>query len=221
MKKILSVLLIAVMVLSLNACGDNSNDNGNSGNVGKIVENPNIPEAVKTSKIFKALEVFDGDTYSYVIDFGVIEGATIRIYRKGNNIYSDLAGIKTYLVDDVYYELNPFGDTAEFSRLNQKEIAEQIEKVSNPYVSMVNLSGAQVLSSGKDIFGGIEREYEEVKTKSGEVVRAFFDGDMLAGLLSKQIESEGGNWIEIKFEVSDTVDDEVFVVPAHIQRVPK
>ncbi|MCL1866946.1 MAG: hypothetical protein FWF82_06015, partial [Oscillospiraceae bacterium] len=143
MKKILSVLLIAVMVLSLNACGDNTDNKDNKGNssgdVGKIVENPNIPEAVKTSKIFKALEVFDGDTYSYVIDFGVIEGATIRIYRKGNNIYSDLAGIKTYLVDDVYYELNPFGDTAEFSRLNQKEIAEQIEKVSNPYLSMVNL----------------------------------------------------------------------------------
>ncbi|MCL1866948.1 MAG: hypothetical protein FWF82_06025 [Oscillospiraceae bacterium] len=240
MKKILCFLLTAVLICTVTACesgelpgsenSTSSSKDDDTATVTTTAEITSVPASsaseipavmkISDSKISAALKIFTGDTYSYEIDFGIVEGSAISVYRKGDNIYSDLGGIKAYLVDGEYYELSPFNDTATFRVLNKGEIAEQIEKISNPYLSMVDLKGAGIIEVGTDEYGDGELYYENILQKNGESVRAFFDGDMLVGLKCKQIESYGGNWLEVKFEVKDEVDDSVFEIPPDLEIVP-
>jgi hypothetical protein len=192
MKKLLSLLLAAVMILSFSAC----------------------KKSVENTKTQKALDVFNGDTYALEMKL-IID---LTVYRKVDSLYVSFPGFESYIINKKRYEFDDEKKIAYYEQLGEEEFKEELEQYLKLKDGMIDLEGAKLIGTGKAEFLSEELSYEKISLENGDWAQVYFyENDEMAGF---QTENELGNMVDVKYHISKEVPDDVFTIPDGYEEVP-
>jgi len=235
MKKILSLLLAAAMILTFAACNENDPaDSAKSGETNAVTsagdttsgetdetKDPNETDETKDpndtkepaegepldgSKTMAAFELLLQDEF-----FVEIEMMSIKLARKGADFYVNMMGQEMLLLDGTAYELDHDEKIAYFSEVDESDM----EGLADLPAMLDDLlpEDAVVSDTGTAEFMGEELFFEEITSVENDVVmQHFFDeDDNLVGMIQ--------SGMEILFIISDTAPADLFAIPADYEKV--
>jgi hypothetical protein len=194
LKKILCIVIALAMILSLTACSS----------------------SMSGTRIYEAYGFLKTDTYTYKLELP-IDGTdwVIEMHRQGDRFYGNLlnGGVDVLMLmnEGKRYDFDREKKIAIESDITRAQFDGMLKSFDDADQAILVLDGARLLSTGRATFQGRELDYEEVREKDGAVVRAFFDGKALVGMVKMKLD---GDWLEIPLRISSEVDEEFFKIPA-------
>jgi hypothetical protein len=225
--KILTVIIIIALLAAFAGC---------DGSRSEYIEEPrrerrtSAPETTDTTsaaisddicisetKIYAVFSLLNTETFSYSLVLEIDnQPLKIEMFRNGDDFYANLLNGSTEMlvVDWKHYSFDHEAKIAYESDLSRTQFDELLKRFDGADYSMLDLSEAKLIDTGIADFMGQKREYEEIRDKFGNVHRVFFAEDILVGLKSM---NNDGEWIEIAWFISGTVDEGVFKIPLDYQ----
>ncbi|MCL2036522.1 MAG: hypothetical protein FWG83_03945 [Oscillospiraceae bacterium] len=195
-KKAVCFLLVMSITLVLSACSS----------------------SIKETQLFKTFDILEEDTFAFETAMD-IDGMEISLvaYRSENNFYFDFVGLETLISEGREFRLDHNNKIARYQEISQEEIDELVTlMVKEIHAPILDLNGAKLLGTGKELFMGKELSYEEFRDASGEVSRAFFDGEKLVGVKRPHVDANG-SMVEWPITISREIPAGVFDIPNDYQ----
>ena len=217
MKKLITILLSLIMVLTISACGGNSDtpaggEEVNNNEVQQKVDTPDdeLPEAsTKTLAFFQRYLIGGEYTMEMKTAADGVE-ATMKSAFKGEMMYSesDMDGMKSIMVmkDGFQYIIDHSGKTVmKMQMVDNAAVADMFSDEAGNYETAT--------ASGTTEYNGKTYEYEEF-TVEGETVQYLFDGDDLKIIKANVMGTE--SIVEI-LSIEKGADEKLFEIPEDYQ----
>jgi hypothetical protein len=205
--KQISLTLAAVMAITMLFAACNRDT---------TVVRPPIPEEIRVTRTYEALDVLNGDTYS--LRWIMEDVLSMDIYRRGDDFsFVVLTILAELLVDGTFYEFDIAEGRAYYRPATEQDIIEMKQGVDG-FAEIVDFHGATFHSEGRMEFMNYgEMDYEEFRDVNGEVRRAYFNDDgELFGVYTQFMEGAS----HMVWHISPEVPAHMFNVPSNLELVP-